>query len=78
MFQPNRPSSGVQVVVMKESATQCNAVLFFLCSCLELILGYVGYHAVTMHVFPFYVILEVYFKVHIYVYSVSAYLMLVC
>jgi hypothetical protein len=28
MFWPNRPSSGVQVVVMKESAAHCNAVLF--------------------------------------------------
>jgi hypothetical protein len=34
MFQSNRPSSGVQVVVMKESATHCNAVLLFLCNCL--------------------------------------------
>jgi hypothetical protein len=38
MFRPNRPSSGVQVVVMEESAAHCNAVLLFLCSCL----GYVG------------------------------------
>jgi hypothetical protein len=28
MFRPNRPSSGVQVVVMKESAAHCEAVLF--------------------------------------------------
>jgi hypothetical protein len=28
MFRPNRPSSGVQVVTMKESAAHCNSVLF--------------------------------------------------
>lgn len=31
MFQPNQPSAGVQVVVMKESAAHCSAVLLFLC-----------------------------------------------
>jgi hypothetical protein len=51
MFQPNWPSSGVQVVVMKESAAHCNAVLLFLCNCLRLILGYVGYQPVAMHMF---------------------------
>jgi hypothetical protein len=30
MFRPNRPSSGVQVVVSKESATHCKAVLVWL------------------------------------------------
>jgi hypothetical protein len=29
MFLPNQPSSGVQVVVMKESAAHCIAVLLF-------------------------------------------------
>jgi hypothetical protein len=33
MFRPNCPSSGVQAVVMKESAADCNVVLLFLCSC---------------------------------------------
>jgi hypothetical protein len=28
MFQPNRPSSGVEIVVVKESAAHCNAVFF--------------------------------------------------
>jgi hypothetical protein len=51
MFRPNRPSSGVQVVVMKESAAHCNAVLLLICSCLGLIVDYVGYRAVAMHVF---------------------------
>jgi hypothetical protein len=36
MFQPKRPSSGVQVVVIQESATQCKAALFLLHSCLGL------------------------------------------
>jgi hypothetical protein len=30
-FRPNWSSSGVQVVLMKESAAHCNAVLLFLC-----------------------------------------------
>jgi hypothetical protein len=34
MFRPNRPSSGVQVVVMKKSAAHCNALLLFLANCL--------------------------------------------
>jgi hypothetical protein len=42
MFRPNRPSSGAQVVVMKESAAHCNAVLLFLYNYLGLILGYVS------------------------------------
>jgi hypothetical protein len=33
MFRPNRPSSGAQAVVIKEPATQSNAVLCLLCSC---------------------------------------------
>jgi uncharacterized protein (DUF111 family) len=37
IFGPNRPSSGVQVVVMKESAGHCSAVLFPLCGCLGLL-----------------------------------------
>jgi hypothetical protein len=32
MFRPNRPSVCVQVVVLKESAARCNAVMLFLCS----------------------------------------------
>jgi hypothetical protein len=40
MFRPNRPSSGVQVVMNKESAAHCKAALFLLCGCL-------GLHLVT-------------------------------
>jgi hypothetical protein len=39
IFRPNRPSSGVQVVVMEESAAHCNALQLLLCSCLILIPG---------------------------------------
>jgi hypothetical protein len=28
MFRPNRPSSGVQVVMVKDSAAHCNVVFF--------------------------------------------------
>jgi hypothetical protein len=42
MFRPNCPASGVQVVVMKESAAHCNAVLLFLRNYIGLILGCVG------------------------------------
>jgi hypothetical protein len=28
MFRPNWPSSGIQVVMVKDSAAHCNAVLF--------------------------------------------------
>jgi hypothetical protein len=31
MYQPSRPSSGVQVVVINESAAHSKAVLFLLC-----------------------------------------------
>jgi hypothetical protein len=31
-FRPNLPSSGVKVVVLKESTAHCNAVLLFLCN----------------------------------------------
>ncbi|PNF19405.1 hypothetical protein B7P43_G03640 [Cryptotermes secundus] len=36
MFWPNQPSSGVQVVMIAESAAHCNAVLFLLCGGLGL------------------------------------------
>jgi hypothetical protein len=36
MFQPDRESSGVQVVVIKESAVHCKVALFLLCGCLGL------------------------------------------
>jgi hypothetical protein len=43
MFRPNRPSSGVRVVVIKESAAHYKAALLPLSDCLGLILGYVGW-----------------------------------
>jgi hypothetical protein len=42
LFIVTKRQSGVQVVVMKESAFHCNAILLVLCSYLRLILGYVG------------------------------------
>jgi hypothetical protein len=41
MFRSNRPSSRVQVAVMKESATHCNAVLFSSCN-------FFGFHLVML------------------------------
>jgi hypothetical protein len=38
MFWPNQPFSDVQVVVVKESAAHCEAVLFLLCGCLGLLM----------------------------------------
>jgi hypothetical protein len=51
MCSPDRPSSGVHFVVMRESAVNCIAVLRFLCSCIGLIVRYVVYHDVAMHIF---------------------------
>jgi hypothetical protein len=45
-FGLNWPSSGVEVVVMKEYA-----ILLFFCELPQTILGYKGYRAVAMHVF---------------------------
>jgi hypothetical protein len=44
MFQPNLPSSGVQVVMVKDSAAHCNAVLFPPIVFGSGYFGYVGYH----------------------------------
>jgi hypothetical protein len=41
-FRPIRTSSGIQVVLMKDSGAHCDAVLLFICNCLGLILGYVA------------------------------------
>jgi hypothetical protein len=51
VFQPKWPLSAGQVVVITEPATHCNAVLLFLFNCLRLILCYVDWQAVAMHVF---------------------------
>jgi hypothetical protein len=40
MFRPNWPSSGVLVVVVKDSATHCNAVFF---PPIVVAFGYFGY-----------------------------------
>jgi hypothetical protein len=42
MFQPNWSSSGVQVVVVKESAAHCNAVFFCPIAVASGYSGYVG------------------------------------
>jgi hypothetical protein len=44
MFPPNWPSSGVQVVVVKDSAAQCNAVYF---PPIVVAIGYFGYVGCT-------------------------------
>jgi hypothetical protein len=44
MFRPNWPSSGVQVVMVKESAAQCVAVFFPPIVVASGWFGYVGYH----------------------------------
>jgi hypothetical protein len=44
MFQPNRPSSGVQVVMVKDSAAHCNMVFFPPIAVASGYFGYVGYH----------------------------------
>jgi hypothetical protein len=80
MFRPNWPSSGVQVAVTKESAAMFSFPCMSMPRTIQLV-GYTGYSAVAMHVFDLSVICEVlyygfHFKVHIYVYSVSVYLML--
>jgi hypothetical protein len=42
MFRPNWPSSGVQVVVVKDSSAYCNAVFFHLIVVSSGYFGYVG------------------------------------
>jgi hypothetical protein len=44
MFRPNWPSSGVPVVVVKESAAHINAVFFPPIMVASGYFGYVGYH----------------------------------
>jgi uncharacterized membrane protein len=44
MFLPNRPSSGVQVVVVKDSTAHCNAVIFAPIVVASGYFGYVGCH----------------------------------
>jgi hypothetical protein len=44
MFRPNLPSSGVQVVMVKDSAAYCNEVFFPPIVVASGYFGYVGYH----------------------------------
>jgi hypothetical protein len=44
MFRANWPSSGVQVVLVKDSASRCNAVIFLPTVVASGYFGYVGYH----------------------------------
>jgi hypothetical protein len=44
MFRPNWPSSGVQVVMVKDSAAHCNVVFFPPVVVASGYFGYVGYH----------------------------------
>jgi hypothetical protein len=44
MFPPNWPSSGVQIVMVKDSTALCNAVFFPPIVVASGYFGYVGYH----------------------------------
>jgi hypothetical protein len=61
MFRSNQPSSGVKVVVVKESAALCDAVLFLLRGCLVLLLvNHLFYLGVPeLHVFSLSVVCNV-------------------
>jgi hypothetical protein len=48
IFRPNWPSSGVQVVMLKDSAAHCNAVFF---SPIIVASGYFGYVGCTWSLF---------------------------
>jgi hypothetical protein len=64
MFRPNRPSSGVQVVVVKESVAHCKAVLFLLTGCLGLVLvmwvnDCFNFGVLELHMFALFVMWDV-------------------
>jgi hypothetical protein len=44
MFRPNWPSTGVQFVMVKDSAAHCNAVIFPTIVVVSGYFGYVGYY----------------------------------
>jgi hypothetical protein len=56
MFQPNWPSSGVQVVMVKDSAACCNAVFFPPTVVAPGYFGYVGYHQFYLGVLGLHVV----------------------
>jgi hypothetical protein len=49
MFRPNWPSSGVQVVMLKDSAAHCNAVAFLLLYVVAS--GYFGCRRILNHIY---------------------------
>jgi hypothetical protein len=56
MFRPNWPSSGVQCVVVKDSAAHCNAVFFPLIVVASGYFGYVAYRQLYLGVLRLHVV----------------------
>jgi hypothetical protein len=56
MFRPNWPSSGVQVVVVKDSAVRGNAVFFLPIVVVSGYFGYVGYRQFYLGVLGLHVV----------------------
>jgi hypothetical protein len=56
MFRSSWPSSGVQVVMVKDSAAHCNAVLFPSILVASGYSGYVGYHQFYLGVLGLHVV----------------------
>jgi hypothetical protein len=56
MFWPNWPSSGVQVVMVKDFAAHCNAVFFTPIVFVSGYFGYVGYHQFYLGVLGLHVV----------------------
>jgi hypothetical protein len=56
MFRPNWPSSGVQVVMVKNSAAHCNAVFFPPSVVASVYFFYVGYHQFYLGVLELHVV----------------------
>jgi hypothetical protein len=71
MFRPNRPSSGAQVVMIKESAFHCNAyVVASDCFCLCGLTICYDFGVLELYMFALSVIcdvLDLYFEVHMYI-----------
>jgi hypothetical protein len=55
MFRPNWSSSGVQIVVVKDSAANCDTVTFPPIIIASGYFGYVGYHQCYLGVLGFHV-----------------------
>jgi hypothetical protein len=56
MFRPYWPSSGVQVVMVKDSAAHCNAVFFPPIAVASGCFSYVGYHQFYLGVLGLHVV----------------------